>query len=151
MDIERVELPEVTLAAVRRTVPMSELSGFYDKAYGQVAQALGAAGVTPGGPAYGWYADMPTDTVDVAAGFPVPDGSGPFEGVETIVLPASTAVVGTYTGPYDGLPDAWSELGAWVDQHAVAGRGDFWEEYVTDPSPDGDPAANVTRLVLPLR
>ena len=152
MDVEQVELPEITLAAVRQTVPMNELTGFYDQAYGRVAQALAAAGVAPTGPAFGWYAGMPTDTADVAAGFAVPGGSGPFEdGVETIVIPASAAVVGTYTGPYDGLPDAWAELGTWAGEHAADGRGDFWEEYVTDPSPDGDPAANVTRLVLPLR
>ena len=151
MDVEQVELPEVTLAAVRQTVPMNELTGFYDQAYGRVAQALAAAGVAPTGPAFGWYAGMPTDTADVAAGFGVPQGSGPIEGVEIIVIPAAPAVVGTYTGPYDGLPDAWSEVVAWADQHQAPGRGDFWEEYVTDPSPDGDPAANVTRLVLPLR
>ncbi|MBT0995593.1 GyrI-like domain-containing protein [Cellulomonas sp. DKR-3] len=151
MDVERVELPAVTLVAVRRTVRMDQLAGFYDQAYGQVAQALAASGVAPAGPAVGWYAGMPTDSVDVAAGFAVPEGSGPFEGVDTVELPASAAVVGTYTGPYDGLPDAWSEVVAWAGEHDAAGRGDFWEEYVTDPSPDGDPAANVTRLVLPLR
>jgi len=31
------------------------------------------------------------------------------------------------------------------------GQPDFWEEYVTDPAPDGDPDLNITRLVLPLR
>lgn len=151
MDIERVELPGTTIAVVRQTVRMDELPAFYDQAYGRVVQALTAAGVAPAGPALGWYAGMPTDTVDVAAGFAVPDGSGPLEGVDTLDLPASAAVVGTYTGPYDGLADAWGEVVAWAGRHGAAGRGDFWEEYVTEPSPDGDPAANVTRLVLPLR
>lgn len=152
MEIEQVDLPETKLAVVRERVAMTALTGFYDSAYTRVERALTAAGLAPTGPAIGWYADMPTDSVDVAAGFAVPDGAGPFvDDVQTHTLPAGAAVVGTYTGPYDGLPGAWGQLVTWAAQHGAAGRGDFWEEYLTDPSPDDDPAANVTRLVLPLR
>lgn len=149
MDIEQVELATTTLAVARERVPMDGLAEFYDRAYRQVAEALGAAGVAPTGPAVGWYADMPTDTVDVAAGFPVP-AAAVVDGVELLTVPGGTAAVGTFQGPYDGLPDAWSKVAAWCREQDVQPRGDFWEEYVTEPSPGGDPEQNVTRLVSPL-
>ena len=149
MDIEQVELPTTTVAVVHERVPMDALSAFYDRAYRQVQQALGAAGVPPTGPAIGWYGEMPSDTADVAAGFAVPPDAV-VDGLELLTLAGGSAVVGVHRGPYDRLPDAWSTVVAWCREQGVQGRGDFWEEYVTDPDPGGDPEQNVTRLVLPL-
>ncbi|GEA83182.1 MAG: GyrI-like domain-containing protein [Cellulomonas sp.] len=149
MEIEQVELTTTTAAVVRERVRMDELAAFYDRAYGQVAAALGAAGVEPQGPAIGWYAQMPAADVDVAAGFAVPSDAA-VDGVELLTMSGGPAAIGTYQGPYDGLGDAWSILVAWCAERGLQGRGDFWEEYVTDPDPDGDPSQNVTRLVLPL-
>ena len=153
METTRTDLPTVRIAAVRATVPMSGLTAFYDAAYTRVAQAAEREGWTIAGPAVGWYHGMPTDTVDLAAGFAV-EGAGTgaaSDGVEVVELPGGDAIVVTYTGPYDGLPDAWAGVEQERAALGVDGRGDFWEEYVTDPSPGGDPNANVTRLVLPLR
>ncbi|UJP38560.1 GyrI-like domain-containing protein [Cellulomonas palmilytica] len=149
MDIEQVELATATLAAVRERVRMDALPAFYDRAFRQVAEALGAAGVTPLGPAVGWFADAPTDTIDIAVGFPAPP-SAVLDGVELLTVPGGPAVVGTYQGSYDRMADAWGEVAAWCREQDVQGRGDFWEEYVTEPSPGGDPEQNVTRLVSPL-
>ncbi|MDQ0425424.1 GyrI-like domain-containing protein [Cellulomonas iranensis] len=153
MDSTRTTLPTVTLAAVRGTVPTAGLPAFYDAAYRQVAQAVEREGWTIVGPAVGWYHGMPTGTVDLAAGFAV-EGAAPgaTSGDVTVVeQPGGAALVLTHTGPYDALPDAWARVEDDRVALGVDGRGDFWEEYVTDPEPGGDPAANVTRLVLPLR
>ncbi len=153
MDIAISDEPARRVAVVRRTVPMDGLVEFYDTAYTQVVAALGGAGAAPAGPAFGWYHGMPTDTVDVAAGFPVTGLElGPLDGdVEVVEIPGGSAVVGEFQGGYDRLPDAWAELEDYRAQHHIAVRGDFLEEYVTEPTPEGDPAQNRTRLVLPLR
>ncbi|GII99691.1 effector-binding domain-containing protein [Sediminihabitans luteus] len=152
LTVEVMDEPTLLLAARRATVPFAELPAFYDAAYGAVAHALGARGLGPAGPAYGWYASMPSDVVDVAAGFAVegvePGALG--DGVEVFEVAGGPCAVATYVGPYDGLGEAWGRLEAWRSERDQAVRGDFWEVYVTEPSPDGDPAANVTRLVLPL-
>lgn len=152
MTTTRTDVPTVALAAVRATVPMTDLPAFYDAAYRQVAEAAEREGWRIAGPAVGWYHGMPTDTVDLAAGFAVEGAAaGAASGdVRVVELPGGDALALTHTGSYDGLPDAWGRLEADRAALGVDGRGDFWEEYVTDPSPDGDPAANVTRLVLPL-
>lgn len=152
MTLSRTDVPTVPFAAVRATVPMSDLASFYDAAYRQVADAAQREGWTLSGPAIGWYRGMPTDVVDLAAGFPVEDAAvGATSGeVQVTELPGGAALTLTHTGGYDGLPGAWDRLEQHRAAHGLQVRGDFWEEYVTEPAPDGDPSANVTRLVLPL-
>lgn len=151
MDVDVRMQPTRTVAVVRRPVRTDELAAFYDTAYGEVARTVGEAGARIVGPAIGWYHGMPTDTVDVAAGFPVEGvAPGPLGGrVEVVELPGGPALVGLFVGPYDDLGAAWGEVEARRAEHGRDGRGDFWEEYVTEPSPDGDPARNETLLVLP--
>ncbi|GAA4622463.1 GyrI-like domain-containing protein [Cellulomonas oligotrophica] len=150
---DQVELETTRLAAVRGSVPMDGLPAFFDTAYPAVARAAAQEGWTLDGPAIGWYPAMSTDVVQVAAGFPVSGAStGAVSGtVAVLEVAGGPALVATHTGSYDGLPDAWERLEQERVALGVDGRGDFWEEYVTEPSPGGDPSANVTRLVLPLR
>ncbi|MCC2313691.1 GyrI-like domain-containing protein [Cellulomonas xiejunii] len=153
METTRTDLNPATIAAVRATVPMPELTAFYDSAYDRVTEAAGREGWTIAGPAFGWYHSMPTDMVDLTAGFVV-EGAAlgeSSEGVEVTEMPGGAALVLIHTGSYDGLSDAWSRLEQERAALGLEGRGDFWEEYVTDPAPDGDPDLNITRLVLPLR
>lgn len=153
MESTRTDLPTVTIAAVRATVPMSQLTEFYDTAYSRVTQAAGREGWTIAGSAFGWYQGKPTDTIDLAAGFPVEDAElgESSEGVDVWELPGGDCLVLIHTGSYDGLPDAWERLEQDRASLGIDGRGDFWEEYVTDPAPGGDPDVTITRLVLPLR
>ncbi|SFJ59527.1 GyrI-like domain-containing protein [Cellulomonas sp. KH9] len=148
-----IDRPTVRIAAVRATVPAAELVAYFDRTYSTVGDVVRGQGWTLSGPALAWYRGMPADTVDVTGGFPVEGAPlGPVsDGVEVMELPGGASLEATHTGPYDQLPAAWDRLEQERAALGVDGRGDFWEEYVTDPSPGGDPAANVTRLVLPLR
>ena len=61
-------------------------------------------------------------------------------------LPAGTIARTTYVGGYDGLGAAW---GAFLGEIGASGRAPdvpFWEVYVTEPSPDADPATMRTDL-----
>ncbi|MBO0898748.1 AraC family transcriptional regulator [Cellulomonas sp. zg-ZUI22] len=153
MSTTPTDRPTVRIAAVRATVPAAELVAFFDRTYTAVADTVRREGWTFSGPALARYHGMPTDSVDVTGGFPVEGAPlGPVsDGVEVMELPGGAALEATHTGSYDRLPDAWDRLEQERAALGVDGRGDFWEEYVTEPSPGGDPDANVTRLVLPLR
>lgn len=156
MEITRTEEPTRLVALVRSTVRMDELPAFFDRAYRAVPGAVAGAGGAVQGPAIGWYRGMPTDTVDLAAGFPVTGlGPGPVgtvdDGVEVVEMPGGPAVAALHVGSYDGLPAAWQQVAQWQAANAGPGRGDFWEEYLTEPAPDGDPSRSETRLVVPLR
>jgi effector-binding domain-containing protein len=62
-------------------------------------------------------------------------------------LPAGRIAIISHLGSYDGLGDAWGRF-----MQAVADSGNqpalpFWEIYVTEPSPEADPATMRTDLV----
>ena len=152
MDITVEDQPSQLVAVLRERVPMDALPAFYDRAYRTVAEEVSAAGLAITGPAFGWYLDMPTDSVDLAAGFWVgaPSVRALGGGVEVVELPGGPAAVGVHVGSYDGLPGAWDEFRTWTAQHAVEMRGGFLEVYLTDPSEVAEPSQNETRLVLPV-
>lgn len=155
MEITETEEPSRLVAVVRATVRMDELPAFYDSAYRAVGAAIGESAGTLVGPAFGWYFGMPTDTVHLAAGFPVeglPVGpvAGDGHDVQVIEQPGGRAFSALFVGPYDDLASAWQDVEAWRAERGDPGRGDFWEEYISDPSPEGDPNKNETRLVLPV-
>lgn len=151
MDIEITHEPSRLAAVVRRTVAMADLVPFYDSVYTDVVAALGAVGSGPAGPALAWlHHDGRADALDVAAGFQV-EGleSGPLTpDVEVVEIPSGRAVAAEYQGPYDGLSDAWQQLDDRRKHEGLTARGDTVEVYLTEPTPDGDPALNRTRLIM---
>ena len=150
VDVELVDVPSETVARVRHRVPVGELSEFFGTAFEQVMRAVPEAGGTVSGPPFGWYHGMPTDTVDVSAGFPVagdlrvPDG-----GVVVEERPGGRAAVAVHVGPYDSIKDGYSQVMAWMTEHSLEPRDDMWEEYLSQPS--SDPSTGRTRIVFPLR
>lgn len=137
-------------AAVRAEVPLEEIRGVFDRGFGQVMHVAEAQGVAIAGPPFGFYPRMPSDTVEVAVGFPVavavtPDGEvNPFE------LPGGRVVTGIHVGPYESLEASYRELMDWA---AAAGHSlaeHMWESYLTDPSSQPDPATWQTKITWPL-
>ena len=137
-------------AAVHAEVPMAEIRTVFDRGFAEVMRVVAAQGVTITGPPFGFYPRMPTDTVEVAVGFPVsgivtPDGDvTPFE------LPGGEVVTGMHVGSYESLQTSYRELTEWAaaERHALAGH--MWESYLTDPGAEPDPVNWQTRITWPL-
>ena len=55
-----------------------------------------------------------------------------------------------HAGSFDGLSEAWQRLGAWIGGQGLTPANDYWEVYVTEPSPDMDPADLRTELNWPV-
>jgi effector-binding domain-containing protein len=142
-----MDVPAETVATMRGVVPVGDLPEFFKKAFSEVAAEAGPAGGHISGPPFGWYHGMPTDTVDVAAGFPVAgDVHSPDGGVRVEERPGGRAVVGVHVGSYDTIPQSWEQMQGWMAERSLQPRGDMWEEYLSPP--EGDPATWQTRLVV---
>ena len=157
-----VDLPAQPFAVVREQVPMAEMTSFFDRAFRAVAEAVARAGFAAEGPPIGLYRGMPTDTVDVTAGFPVPSGTpeGPLgasgagdatEGsVQVIHLPAGRAAQLLHVGSYDGLASSYDVLMRWMQGQGLVPSDVMWEAYRTEPTPDGDGASMQTLITWPV-
>jgi effector-binding domain-containing protein len=144
-EFEIVDVQEQKVASVRRTVPTAELPAFFAEAFEAVAAAVDAGGGAITGPPFGRYRSMPTETVDVEAGFPVEGWDGSSGEVNTGVRPGGRAVVGVHVGPYDTMAETYERLQAWCAEEGVTLATEMWEEYTSPP--EGDPSTWRTRIV----
>jgi len=137
-------------AVLRAEVPMRELRAVFDRGFGEVMRVADAQGLSITGPPFGFYPRMPTDTVEVAVGFPLsgavaPDGDvGPFE------LPGGRVVTGVHVGSYETLPGSYRALTEWASAEGHSLAEHMWESYLTDPAAEPNPAAWRTMLTWPL-
>jgi effector-binding domain-containing protein len=154
MDVELGQVEPQLVVVERQQIPMDGMPAFFDRVFGEIVAAVAAAGGTVVGPPFGWYHGMPTETVDVSAGFPVqglPVGS--LEG-ELVVMerPGGQAATTMHVGPYDSLAQSYERVAQYVaEQTDLVAKDEMWEEYLTDPSAEPDPTTWQTRIVQPVR
>jgi effector-binding domain-containing protein len=144
---ELIDVPEQRVATVRRVVPVAELPGFFAEAFHAVATAVRTGGGTITGPPFGQYHGMPTDTVDVSAGFPVEGWEGGEGDVNVGTRAGGPAIVTIHLGSCDTMTETYDALRHWAAGEGIGVAGTMWEEYLTDPSTD--PSTWQTRIVWP--
>jgi effector-binding domain-containing protein len=141
-----VELDPTTTAVIGGVVPMDELPAFFDRAFSTLSAVLATQGVTPTGPAFARYHGPPAATADLEVGFPTDRPVTDDGEVRASSLPGGRVARLVHAGSFDELGRAWGELGAWIGAQGAAPGSVLWEVYVTEPSPDMDPADLRTEL-----
>jgi effector-binding domain-containing protein len=144
------ERSEQTTAVLRERVPMGEMPAFFERAFHATMAAMQAQGVHPVGPPIGKYYGMPSDIVDVEAGFPASAAITAADGVTAGTLPGGKVVEAVHVGPFDTMQQTYDELTSWVrDQGLVPGEV-MWETYLSDPEKEPDPATWRTQISWPV-
>jgi effector-binding domain-containing protein len=151
-----IETPRITrsdarpVAMIRLTVPTSEIQKVMGPGIQEVYATLAAQGVAPAGPWLTHHVRRPSDVFDFAICVPVATPVAPAGRVTPGELPAATVARTVYTGPYEGLGAAWSELLAWIERKGHTSREDLWEVYAVGPESQPDPGKYRTELYRPL-
>ncbi len=145
-----VEMESQEAIAVRGDVPMAELPAFFERAFTASAEAAHVAGVEIVGPPFGFYPEMPAETVAVEAGFPV-SARVDLEGeAHSLTLPAGRAVQVMHIGPFETMEQTYRDLVSWMDAQQLRPASGMWESYLSDPQTDPDPASWQTLIVWPI-
>lgn len=137
-------------AIIRLTVPRDEIQSVMGPGYQEVMDAVTAQGIGLAGPWFTHHLRMDPATFDFEIGLPVTEPLAPVGRVQPGQLPAATVARTTYQGGYEGLPDAWGELMAWIATQGLAPAPDLWEIYTAGPESSPDPAEWRTELNRPL-
>lgn len=151
--IDAVATP--TAVVRHENVTMADLPAIFDAAFGVISHGLAEAGAAPSGAAFARYEGDPSAEFAIEVGFPLsselaaPITVGDQE-VQPSTLPAGDVAAVTHLGAYDELAEAWPRLIEWAVSEGWAPGQPFWEVYVTEPSPDSDPASLRTDLFLPV-
>ena len=147
---ELMTVEPVTTAVVRGTISAEEVTDFFDRSFSVLGEAMGAQGVNPAGPAFGLYRGIPDETMDLEVGFPADRAIESDGSVEAGELPGGRVARVVHAGSFDGLGEAWQGLGGWIAEQGLTPGETFWEVYLTEPSPDMDPADLRTELNWPI-
>lgn len=150
-------LPHPT-AAVRLTAPTTELGSLFDERLPNIADWLADAGVDPAGPPYARYHRYSAEEVDVEIGIPVdrplphvrPLGQAEPDELAASELPGGPTAILVHLGSYDGLPQAYERLRAWIREQGREEGPPPWESYVDDPSEVDDASQLRTEVCWPL-
>jgi effector-binding domain-containing protein len=130
---EIVDVPAQTVAYIHVTVPRAEIMQAMHAGLDELSAALKAQKVAPTGPWFTHHLRRPNETFDFRICFPVNsmvNHEGRVYGGEV----AQARVVRTvYSGDYSGLPAAWGELMAWIENNSYETRADLWERYLVGP------------------
>lgn len=62
------------------------------------------------------------------------------------VVPGGRVARYVHRGDFEGLPTAWALLEAWIGGQRLTPGSGMWEVYLTEPTPNMDPADLRTEL-----
>ncbi|HET6666264.1 MAG TPA: GyrI-like domain-containing protein [Intrasporangium sp.] len=149
-EIRMTEHQAQMTAVVRERVPVADLPQFFGRALHQTMSAVQAQGRHPVGPPFSLYHGMPTDAVDVEAGFPVDGPITAVDGVTPGSLPAGTVAEAVHVGPYESLTETYDAVLAHIQEQGLTPSSDMWEVYLSDPEQEPDPATWRTQIFWPV-
>ena len=147
---ELVDLAPQEAMTVRGDVAIAELPAFFERAFHEAAEAASASGVDVVGPPFGFYPEMPTETVAVEAGFPVSAPAETQGNAHRFVLPGGRAVQAIHLGPYETMEKTYDTLQSWMAERGLRPSVGMWECYLSDPEVERDPATWRTRIIWPI-
>ena len=137
-------------AVIHLTVARSDMMKVFGPAVGELMAALAAQGVKSEGAIFAHHLKMSCDTFDFELGVKVASPVQATGRVKPGELPAAKVARTVYSGPYEGLPDAWGEFVDWMKASGHEQAVDLWEVYTVGPQSTPDPAGWRTELNRPL-
>lgn len=151
-DITRTTAPAVHLAAIARHLDANDdepdrLFMAFGELFGELAERLAIAGVTPIGPAWSLYERSDDSGITIHAALPVAPGATVSDGVVEIIDRPDTDVVSTvHLGDVAQMGAAYAALMEWLEANGLSPAGGSAEiSLVWQPD---NPTANVTELQL---
>ncbi len=151
-----IDTPKVTRTAaqptamIHLTIPREDVRKVMGPGIDEVRAATAAQGVAVTGPWLTHHLRMDPKVFDFEICVPVASPVSPAGRVKPGKLPASRVARTVYHGGYEGLGEAWGELGKWITAQGLKHAEDLWEVYVTDPAANPDPSTWRTELNWPL-
>jgi effector-binding domain-containing protein len=146
MEPTLVDVEAATTAVIGAVVPRQELVNFFDRSFSSVAAVLSDQDLAIQSPAFARFHRPPAEDVDLEVGFVTASPVRPVGEVRTGSLPRGRVARLVHEGGYDQLGESWGRLGSWIGAQGLTPGRALWEVYVTEPSPEMDPAALRTEL-----
>jgi effector-binding domain-containing protein len=133
-------------AVIHINIPRDQIQEVMGPAIMEVISAVSAQGIGPAGPVFAHHFGMTPGIFNFEVGVPVSGAVQPVGRVIASVVPAATVMRTVYTGPYEGLGDAWEDFQDLVTAEGRTLGPNLWESYLQGPETGGDPSTYRTEL-----
>ncbi len=149
-EVQPMNFPATTFAAVRQEVRWADLLSFFAEHLPIVYQEAQNANASPGtasGLIYSW--NERNQLADIAAAVPVAAGTkinNPI--VQAVNIPASKAVYINFNGAYDKLPDAYASIRKYLTENKLKEKTPSIEQYIKGPNNEKDTSQWLTKIVF---
>ena len=141
IDVEVRHVASQSTACVHLLRRPSELPGAFGRYLPHIGRVVGQHAGRFDGPPYLLYLGTYDGKLDVELGMPLVAPIDDLPPVRTLSegavgmgeLPAGRVAVCVYTGPYDGLGDAWADFNGKLAQEGFSAGNVSWESYIDNP------------------
>lgn len=128
-----IERESQLVLSVRTRTPIEELSDLIGITYRKIFQYMQEFGEVPSGAPFVGYFNMDMSDLDIEIGFPVSKALPGNEEIISNQIPAGKYATTIYTGPYEGLKEAYRELSDWLHKNEWTAGDIAYEFYLNDP------------------
>lgn len=147
-EIAVVEVPERTALVLTATTTMEELGEVLSRLFPELCARAARLGLaTAGVPMTRYGASHADGSIEIEACLPVEAAAGG----DCVTFAACRAAMVSHFGDYSTLGEAHFALGDYVRRERLETAGLCWEEYLTDPGEEADPAKWETRVYWPVK
>lgn len=145
-----VDVPSLDTACIHLTIPRSAIQKEMGPAIEELYASLEEQSIAPKGPLLAHHLRVDPATFDFEVGVPVTVPVSETGRVRQGHIPASRVVRSTYSGPYEGLQDAWRDLNEWIRSQGLTMGPNLWEVYLKGAESSDDPKEWRTELNRPI-
>jgi AraC family transcriptional regulator len=144
--IEFTKVAPITYLAVNKKADLSSISKILGESYGEIMTAMSKQDVKQAGPVFAIYRGDSETNFDFSACIPVNGKPAEVGNVKVGQLTPGKCVVAHFYGPYEKTAEGHKGIQNFIKSNDLEMTGLVWEEYVTDPGIEKDPAKWLTNI-----
>lgn len=131
---------------IRSTAPVTDIGSTLAKSYSTIMQYMGQNKLTMDGYPMAIYHSWGGTTTDMEAVIPIRLANAGNGMVKPVVFAKGPMIIAHYYGPYEDSEKAHDACKQWLKDHGKTAISAPFEEYVTDPMSEKDPAKWLTKV-----
>lgn len=133
-------------AVIHITVPRDQIQEVMGPAIHEVIATTQAQGIGPKGPVFAHHFGMTPGIFNFEVGVPISGPVQPVGRVKAGEIPSTTILRTVYTGPYEGLGQAWGNFQDIIESQGHKLGPNLWERYLSGPESSEDSSTFRTEL-----
>lgn len=146
LGVEPATRPITYGLGIRSTIDAKDIAQTLAKSYAAIMQYVGQKKLTMTGAPLAIYHTWDGKTTDMEAVIPIASADPGNANIRPVTLGAGRYLMVTYAGPYEGSEKAHTDADTWMKANKVTATAAPFEEYVTDPGAESNPAKWITKV-----